>query len=639
MPVRHHVSNLILRGNTYYWRPRLPTGTHGCGNRKHLSLCLRITDHARAKSLAMQLNARLEGIRSRMCEEAWNAEQLEVLFRDEISRATSEIEALSVAGRRVGSASEDQLIADQDVGWAYRLISVFGDRRNLDFVGDCPGLRYLERLGVPADRLPFVIETFREEQRARRSPVFDAQLRERLRAADLDDHPLMRERVATEIAKARSEVFLNSRSFYPDLAGADEAVPMQRLALAELPDRSTDPVERAHPPETTSTSEKELPVTALREVCQSYLRGRERELEKRTRRDIEVVVATFADILTEHHLQSLGEMQQFHLGALRTHFDEILPNYGQSSQLACLNSKDLRIASEKRLADAIAGGKQPPALGLSPQTIRKHLGNLDGFLKHVKALGYRVPAYDLVGLRPRKAKKTSVRNLTQKPGPKRVETIFSMPIFTGCKSADEQDHPGNIIFHSANYFVPLLLTYLGPRRHEITGLRVEDVVATENGYGINIATNAVRRIKNIPSMRMLPVPDELERLGFLEYVEAIRALKYVALFTELYDPRDPLEEQDSGDRFYKDFAPLARTHFQSQGQALWSRLLHAIRHGHADTLKQAGVDSLIIDDIAGRFGEGETATRYTNPAGLALLREKLSLYPRACYESVLVVLR
>ena len=140
MPVRHHVSNLILRGNTYYWRPRLPTGTHGCGNRKHLSLCLRITDHARAKSLAMQLNARLEGIRSRMCEEAWNAEQLEVLFRDEISRATSEIEALSVAGRRVGSASEDQLIADQDVGWAYRLISVFGDRRNLDFVGDCPGL-------------------------------------------------------------------------------------------------------------------------------------------------------------------------------------------------------------------------------------------------------------------------------------------------------------------------------------------------------------------------------------------------------------------------------------------------------------------------------------------------------------------
>ena len=116
MPVRHHVSNLILRGNTYYWRPRLPIGTHGCGLWKHLSLSLRITDHARAKSLAMQLNARLEGIWSRMREDAWNAEQLDVLFRDEISRAASEIEALSVTGRRVGSASEDQLNADQDQG-------------------------------------------------------------------------------------------------------------------------------------------------------------------------------------------------------------------------------------------------------------------------------------------------------------------------------------------------------------------------------------------------------------------------------------------------------------------------------------------------------------------------------------------
>ena len=152
-------------------------------------------------------------------------------------------------------------------------------------------------------------------------------------------------------------------------------------------------------------------------------------------------------------------------------------------------------------------------------------------------------------------------------------------------------------------------------------------MATEHGYGINITTNSMRRIKNVPSVRMLPVPDEVERLGFLAYVEAIKALQYQALFPELYDPQHSVGEQDSGDRFYKDFAPLAQSHFKSQDEVLWTRLLHAIRHGHSDTLKQAGVDSLIIDDVAGRFGEGETATRYTNAAGLALLREKLRLYP------------
>lgn len=622
MAVRHHVSNLVLRGNVYYWRPRLPAGTDNCGRRKHLSLSLRITDHARAKSLAMQLNARLESIRSMVMTEAWNTEQLAILFRDEISRASAELESFAVAGRRVGSRSEDQLVADEDVGWAYRLISVFGVRRSLDFIDDCPGLRYLHRLGVPPSRFPFVIDTFRQEQRYRRSLSFDNQTRDRLRNAGLDDGPLMRERAATDSARAHADVLLNSRSFYPDLAVLDDGpgtdVTSEAIGLAETP---------AGQERSAEAGARQMPVSDLIECCRSYLNGREKEIEPRTRRDIDVVVATFVDVLSEHGVPTLGEMQQFHLGALRRHFDEILPSYGQSSQLACLGARDLRLASAQRVADAISAGAPPPVLGLSPQTIRKHLGNLDGFLKHVKAQGYRVAAYELTGLRPKKAKKTSVRNLTQKPGPNRVSTIFRMPIFIGCHSSLEQDRPGDLIYHSANYYVPLLLTYLGPRRFEIAGLTVEDIVATENGHGIDIDTNCLRRIKNVSSIRMLPVPDELERLGFIDYVNAIKGLKYQALFPELYDPRDPLSEQDPGDRFYKDFAPLAQKHFKSQDEVLWTRLLHAIRHGHADTLKQAGVDSLVIDDIAGRFGEGETATRYTNPAGLTLLREKLRLYP------------
>jgi integrase len=621
MAVRHHVSNLVLRGNVYYWRPRLPAGTSGSGRRKHLSLSLRITDHARAKSLAMQLNARLEGIRWMIMTEAWDAEQLAILFRDEISRASADLESFAVAGRRVGSPSEDQLIADKDVGWAYRLIAVFGARRSLNFAGDCPGLRYLERLGVPLDRLPFVIDTFRQEQRFRRSPVFDSQMQDHLRDAGLDDGPLMRERAATELARARADVLLDSRSFYPDLAVLDDETGADVT--------SSEPIGLAPPPAepegTTEAGEREMPVRDLLDCCRSYLKGREKEIEKRTRR--EVVVATFVDILTEHELRSLGAMQQFHLGALRRHFDDILPNYGQSSQLACLGSRELRHVSAERVRVAIAEGKIPPALGLSPQTIRKHLGNLDGFLKYLKAQGYRVPAYELSGLRPKKPKKTMVRGLTQKPGPERMSTIFSMPVFTGCRSAFEKDCPGDSVFHSANFYVPMLLVYLGPRRFEITGLTVRDIVETQNGYGINIDTNSLRRIKNVSSIRMLPMPDELGRLGFIDYVDAIKGLGYQALFPELYDPQHPHDEQDSGDRFYKDFAPLAQAHFKSQEEVLWKRLLHAIRHGHSDTLKQAGVDSLVIDDIAGRFGEGETATRYTNPAGLPLLREKLRSYP------------
>ena len=60
---------------------------------------------------------------------------------------------------------------------------------------------------------------------------------------------------------------------------------------------------------------------------------------------------------------------------------------------------------------------------------------------------------------------------------------------------------------------------------------------------------------------------------------------------------------------------------------LWQRPLHALRHGFADTLKQAGISDGVIEDVSGRPGETETATRYTNPAGLSLLQPIISRYP------------
>ncbi|WP_423776386.1 DUF6538 domain-containing protein [Aurantimonas coralicida] len=620
MAVRHHVSNLVRRGNVYYWRPRLPAGASRSGRGKHLSLSLRITDHAHAKSLAMQLNARLEGIRSMVVTEAWNKEQLAILFREEIEQASRELEGFAVAARRVGSPSEDQLKADEDVGWAYRLFAVFGARRGLEFKGDCPGLHYLKRLGVPPERLPFVVDTFRQEQHYRCSPMFDEQVQGRLRDAGLDTNPLMRERAATEIARARAEVLLKSRSFYPDLAALDV------VAVDQAPETVT-PDEQLVTSDVKVEAAKHIRVSELVEYCQSYLSGRQQEIEARTQRDIAVVVSTFADILAEHQVETLAGMQQFHLGALRKHYNEIIPNYGKSSQLASLGAKDLRIASSRRVATAMQAGATPPVLGLSPQTIRKHLCNLDAFLKHLKAMGYHIATYDLAGLRPRKPKSTRVRDLTEKPGPDRIRVIFRMPVFIGCKSSIEQDLPGDHVFHSANYYIPLILAYLGPRRFEVAGLTVNDIVLTDNGYAIYIKPNCLRRIKNEPTIRMLPVPDELERLGFIDYVNAIKELKYTALFPELYHAQRLLSEQDAGDRFYKDFSPLVQGHFSAQDEELWARLLHAIRHGHSDTLKQNGVNGLIIDDIAGRFGEGETATRYTNPAGLPLIRKQLRFYP------------
>src|SRR5690606_4612532 len=94
------------------------------------------------------------------------------------------------------------------------------------------------------------------------------------------------------------------------------------------------------------------------------------------------------------------------------------------------------------------------------------------------------------------------------------------------------------------------------------------------------------------------------------------------LFPELFSPY--LKKNDPGDRFYKDFVPVAE---KCLPNGLWQRPIHALRHGFANTLKQAGVSDGVIEDVSGRLGNTETATRYTDPAGLALLQLIISRFP------------
>src|SRR5690606_35007826 len=139
-----------------------------------------------------------------------------------------------------------------------------------------------------------------------------------------------------------------------------------------------------------------------------------------------------------------GEITQEHVAALRQHFNHILPNYGRSPRLRGLSPRELRDESRKRAEEAEG---QTLRLGLRPATIRRHLGNLDHFLKHLRSSYFTVPEWTFEGLRPRKPPKGEVRLQQVKPGPEVVRPIFDMPIFTGRRSAEEPEIAGDLVFH------------------------------------------------------------------------------------------------------------------------------------------------------------------------------------------------
>lgn len=664
---RHQIENLILRGRVFYWRARIPVKFASATGNGRLSLSLRLSDRKKASVVARQLNALLLQLELMPMARMATKDQLTKIFALEIEAMRDEIDALDRSARRRGTLRDpEHREADRQVGWAYRLLHTYGTTEELSFEDEREVHAALLEAGAEPGDIPFIASTYRSERQGAlsdregrtRSP-FLRDVLHRMGQVGLDDTALNRDAASEEMYRARADALLASAidPRKPKLSGASpepeqvsrDAIPVappakpRALWNADLEEATVEQMTAArqvsHQPASAATesqpaepenpvpavtsgkskARKDLPLSGFDEEVEKLIANN--QWEEDTASDVRVLVRIFRGILEEHEVAHSGEITQEHVAALRQHFNHILPLWGRSPRLRNLSPSALRQESRKAVEKAQENG-ETIQLGLTPATIRRHLGNLDHFLKHMRASYFTVPEWSFEGLRPRKPPKGEVRLQQVKPGPDDVRPVFDMPIFQGRKSAEKPDVPGDLVFHGSLYFLPMLYSYLGPRRNEFAGLMVDEIVQRDGHWAIQIKANEVRRIKNAQSHRLLPVPNELLRLNFIGYVERLKQLGHKLLFPELYSPY--LKRNDPGDRFYKDFVPVAERCLPG---ALWERPIHALRHGFADTLKNAGVSEGVIEDLSGRLGETETATRYTNPAGLALLRLIISRYP------------
>lgn len=124
-----------------------------------------------------------------------------------------------------------------------------------------------------------------------------------------------------------------------------------------------------------------------------------------------------------------------------------------------------------------------------------------------------------------------------------MQCLFSSPIWTGGGGHLRRlDANGGIsVYHDAAYWLPPLLYYTHATLNEIAGLRIDEVNTGDAVPNLMIKNNDLRAengvdggLKNKSRGRMIPLHEEILRLGFTEYVEAIRAEGHKALFPELY---------------------------------------------------------------------------------------------------------
>jgi integrase len=103
--------------------------------------------------------------------------------------------------------------------------------------------------------------------------------------------------------------------------------------------------------------------------------------------------------------------------------------------------------------------------------------------------------------------------------PDELRTLFASPVFT---AGERPKGAGN---GDVAFWLPVLALLTGARRSELTMLRISDINKDETGYwtlAIYADRGAGKTLKTKGSARTIPVHPELERIGFLTFVEVAR---------------------------------------------------------------------------------------------------------------------
>lgn len=283
------------------------------------------------------------------------------------------------------------------------------------------------------------------------------------------------------------------------------------------------------------------------------------------------------------------------------------------------HSRDVRLVDiVESTATQIAEGRTNLTLeqvGLSIPTSNKHFRYLQRLRDFVEEL---CPALPPLSFRKYcqpdlKSDRDARAEYTVEQG----EAIFSLPPWVGCSGLEKRLASGTEIIHDALYWVLLLVWYTGARREEICSLKLVDIKEDLGFQYIQIGEG-----KTINAIRRIPIANELKRLGFVQFVEAMRNEGETRLFPEIEPGR---ENGKLGDVYYKLWWIYLRPLVPGliRGQAM-----HSCRHTVSTELKDLEVFPEFRNDLLGHAGGGrEGESRYAKAARLQKLQTLVDSIP------------
>ncbi|EKN5106714.1 TPA: site-specific integrase [Yersinia enterocolitica] len=189
-----------------------------------------------------------------------------------------------------------------------------------------------------------------------------------------------------------------------------------------------------------------------------------------------------------------------------------------------------------------------------------------------------------------------------------IQAVFSLPWFvagTGERNAQRRFHQ----YCPFHYWAPLLGLMTGARVNEIAQLLLDDVLADDGVYYLNLESDSEsgKKLKNANARRKIPIHSKLISLGFIDYVNALKNAGYIRLFPELKPHKTKGYGRPVSAWFNESL--LARRLKIERNRA---KSFHSFRHSVSTLLKEKGVSPELRAQLVGHVrGETETEVRYS----------------------------